>query len=187
MVGQEFATPAEALAHFGTKGMKWGVRNDKPTSSSPLKPIGPEKITRKLSNGDELTLERRPVTKLHKTIAKFSKSYVKNYNTGATLAIKANGKTVGSADFFLKSKDELYLNWISIDKSARGQGYATEIMKSTIELGPTLGVKKLTLDVPGLSPDARHIYENQGFKVTNEATKTNDMWGGLTTMEYKYD
>jgi hypothetical protein len=27
--GQKFATPEEALAHYGVKGMRWGVRNDK--------------------------------------------------------------------------------------------------------------------------------------------------------------
>lgn len=30
---QTFATPQDALAHYGKKGMKWGVRNDKKSSS----------------------------------------------------------------------------------------------------------------------------------------------------------
>jgi hypothetical protein len=36
---QEFASPAEALAHYGVKGMRWGVRNpDGGGSSSPKAP-----------------------------------------------------------------------------------------------------------------------------------------------------
>ena len=53
-----------------------------------------------------------------------------------------------------------------------------------------MGSKKLTLEVPGNSPDARHIYEKNGFKVTHEATKAeseDDVWGGLTNMEYDID
>ena len=45
---QTFASPQEALAHFGVKGMKWGVRKDnKPSGSkgkSPLKEAGSEDL-----------------------------------------------------------------------------------------------------------------------------------------------
>ena len=33
MSQQQFDSPDEALAHYGVKGMKWGVRKSKPTSS----------------------------------------------------------------------------------------------------------------------------------------------------------
>jgi hypothetical protein len=35
--GQPFASPGEALSHYGVRGMKWGVRNEKPTSGSSSK------------------------------------------------------------------------------------------------------------------------------------------------------
>ena len=44
------------------------------------------------------------------------------------------------------------------------------------------GIKRVTLEVPGASPDAQHIYEKFGFKKTGQLT-SNDMWGGLTSME----
>jgi ribosomal protein S18 acetylase RimI-like enzyme len=45
----------------------------------------------------------------------------------------------------------------------------------------------VTLEVPGNSPDARHIYTKLGFKVVKEATakeiKNDPVWGGLTDMK----
>ena len=32
---QDFDTPGEALAHFGVKGMRWGIRKDRSASSAP--------------------------------------------------------------------------------------------------------------------------------------------------------
>lgn len=45
MAQQEFKTPQDALAHYGKKGMKWGVRNeDKPTGGSAGSTDKPEPI-----------------------------------------------------------------------------------------------------------------------------------------------
>jgi hypothetical protein len=42
---QEFASPAEALAHYGVKGMRWGVRNpDGGGSSAPKAPNPVRKV-----------------------------------------------------------------------------------------------------------------------------------------------
>ena len=45
------------------------------------------------------------------------------------------------------------------------------------------GMKQLTLEVPGISPDARHIYEKQGFEVVGQISDEDDVWGGLTSMK----
>lgn len=179
-------TREEALAHFGVKGMRWGVRNEKP-SSRELSGLGPSKITRTMANGDTLTLQRNPPNLIHKSLARVSKKYVESYNNGSFFTIKdKDGKKIGDATLNKRSSEELYLNWIEIKKSSRGQGYASEIMKTAAEYGRQQGFKKMTLEVPGIAPDARHIYEKLGFKVTEEAKTTNDIWGGLTTMEYDF-
>ena len=38
----------------------------------------------------------------------------------------------------------------------------------------------------GISPDARHIYEKIGFKKNKRISDEDDVWGGLTSMTYKY-
>ena len=53
---QTFASPSEALAHYGVKGMRWGIRNeDKPTGgiSKMAKPPKPKKINVKKAERHE--------------------------------------------------------------------------------------------------------------------------------------
>lgn len=175
------------LAHYGKKGMKWGVRNQaKPELTGLVK----KPITRKLANGDEITLSSNPPGIIIKARAKLSKNFPKQYNNSAFLTIKdKQGKNIGTASFWKKGKDELYLNWLAIDKSKRGQGYATEVLKASFEYGKANGIKRMVLEVPANAPDARHIYEKMGFKVTRELTtsKNDPFWGGLTEMEYKFN
>lgn len=184
--------PPEEVEHSGVKGMKWGVRKDLSSTSSSreLHMLGPDKIVRKTPSGEEITLSKNPTTALHKAIARVSPKYVENYNSGAVITIKdGSGKRVGDASFGDKGNGELYLNWLGIDESARGKGYATQAMKAAEEFGKQAGFKKMTLEVPGNSPDAKHIYEKLGFKVTGKTDDydSNDSWGGLTNMEYNFD
>lgn len=79
---------------------------------------------------------------------------------------------------------ELNIVWIEIYNGYEGNHYATETMKAIIGWAKKNGYKKLTLEVPGISPNARHIYEKLGFKVTGKTLgNENDLWGGLTCME----
>jgi len=140
----------------------------------------------KTKNGDELSLVPMKPNAMHKAMAKISSKYRERYKESAVLDIKdSSGKRVGNGQMWLRGekKDELYLNWIDISKSARGRGYASAVLLAAEAKGKELGVKKMTLEVPGISPDARHIYEKQGFRVTQEPKSTKDIWGGLTTME----
>lgn len=183
-VGRDFV-----LEHFGVKGMKWGVRKSR-TPKPALTGYVKKDITRKTKNGDKLVLSARPPTALNKALAKVSSNYRKSYAKSAYLTIHdGSGKRVGNASFWLKDKDDIYLNWIQIDKTQRGKGYATEILKAAAEHGKKTGRKRLVLEVPGNAPDARHIYEKMGFKETRQLTdpKTDHLWGGLTEMEYRFN
>jgi len=184
---QTFASPEEALEHFGTKGMKWGVRKQrepKPQLTGYVK----KPIVRTTKNGDVFTMTPHPPNKFIKAMSKISKKYTESYNNAASLEIKdKDGKKIGHAAFWLQGKDDMYLNWITIEKSARGQGYATAVLQAAQEHGKTLGKKRMLLEVPNNAPDARHIYEQMGFKFVGEKGNKGDMWDGLVEMEYKFD
>ena len=97
--------------------------------------------------------------------------------------ITVNGKKVGDAEIFKESEDSLNVVWVGIDDSERGQGYASAAMKGIIKYAKGAGFKHVTLEVPGISPDARHIYEKLGFEAGNLISDINDVWGGLTEMK----
>lgn len=78
----------------------------------------------------------------------------------------------------------MYINWISVSDKERGKGYASSALNTIIDDAKRMGHKKIKLEVPGNSPDARHIYEKAGFKDTGEKLgDDDDIWGGLTKME----
>lgn len=192
MLQQQFASPEEALEHFGVKGMRWGVRNErqpKPELTSLLKE---GTITRTTKNGDEFTLSQVPPNWLQKGLAAASSSYREQFKNSAYLSIKdKEGKKIGAANFWHKGPDTVYLNWITINKHSRGNGYAGAVLKAAEDHSRAAGKKKMVLEVPGNAPDARHIYEKMGFKVTKEASakeaKDDPIWGGLTHMEKRLD
>ena len=184
---QPFASPGEALEHYGVKGMRWGVRKERARN---LQDVTKGRVVeRTLSNGDKFTLSSNPPGKINKALAAVSKNYANSYSKGANLTIRdKDGKSIGNAMFDHKDNGDLYLNWVSIEKSARGRGYATEVMKAAAEHGKAMGAKRMTLEVPGNAPDARHIYTKLGFKDTGKTMgHKNDIWGGLTEMEYRFD
>lgn len=179
-----------SVEHYGVKGMHWGVRKDDSSKSRPqLKSLGPDSVSRKTKSGETITLQKVKPNVLVKSLGRVSKKFREGYSKRASLNIlDGSGKKVGEAYVQKKNDEELYLNWLGIDKSARGKGYATAVMKAGRDFGKQQGFKKMTLEVPGHSPDARHIYEKLGFKVTGEDKGPGtEMWGGLTNMEYNFD
>lgn len=176
------------LEHHGIKGQKWGVRRSRAEN---LHGLVSSTITRKTKEGHTLTISPDPPNKFVKLMAAASGRYAKNYEKTSYLSIHdEHGKKIGHASLWLRGKEknkELYLNWIEIDKSARGKGYATTILKAAEIHGKKMGLKRMVLDVPGRAPDAEHIYSKMGFKPTGKRSgNSKDMWGGLTEMEYRF-
>ncbi len=162
------------LEHHGVKGMKRGVRKDREVV-----------LTRPLPNGNSLTVYREPPSLIASAIArKFPNSSAAKL-THFDLR-DSSGKTVGNATIFKEDADTLNLMWIGVNRKARGQGIAQACIKGMSDFAKAEGFKRHTLEAPGISPDARHIYEKFGFKEVGKQTEADDFWGGLTIMERRF-
>lgn len=176
-------TSEEFLAHYGVKGMRWGKRKDREkakefTASRSIK----------LKSGDTLELQGLKTPMPARMIAAMSPSFAAKLNKSHNYALKSpDGKKVGDLYLHQKGPNELNVVWIEVDKKERGKGYAQGAIKSSIEMAKEQGLTKVTLEVPGNSPDARHVYEKAGFKVMKEPSlfekKMDSVWGGLTEMQ----
>lgn len=184
------------LEHYGVKGMKWGVRKSGSSNKTPsARQARYDKIRNREMNdfsvktalGETVDVKQKPDGKLSAYVSSLSKMGTKDAMNTYEFEFSVGGKTIGQASMDRRSKDELYLNWLGVDSSQRGKGYGSAVFDAAVKHGQETGAKKLTLEVPLKSPDARHIYEKQGFVVTREPTKkeaANDpVWGGLADME----
>ncbi len=95
----------------------------------------------------------------------------------------SSGNVIGDMQLFHESDTSVNVSWIGINSESRGKGYASTAMSMAEEHAKKSGAKQMTLEVPGNSPDARHIYEKQGFKATGKISDPDDIWGGLTGMK----
>ena len=110
---------------------------------------------------------------------------MRDVKTVADYDIKKGSKTIGRFDLTEMSKDELNVMWIEVDEKYRGHGYAQKVLRWIIQFAKERSYKELTLEVPGISPDAKHIYEKLGFKEIGQITIPDEdsWWGGLTGMK----
>lgn len=186
-------TAEEFLEHYGVKGMKWGVRKDASKSTykdrvAELKNNSSfESFTVKTKNGETVNVDPAPQFKIAAYVNAISRKHTENTLKNSFMVMSVKGESVGDASMVRESKDELYLNWLGVDDAHQGKGYGSAVFDAAVKHGRDLGVKKITLEVPGNAPDARHIYEKRGFKPTRELTakeiKADPFWGGLTPME----
>lgn len=167
------------LRHHGIKDQKWGVRRYQNYDGSYTKA---GKLRReKLSNGLEIrenkkTLTAKALGKLSPKIREEQEKY-KDYNV-----YDSAGKKVGNISTYMESSESMNIVWLGINEKERGKHYAQSLMDFTIEDAKSKGFKELTLEVPGSSPDARHIYEKKGFIAGEKISDEDDVWGGLTKM-----
>lgn len=173
------------LAHFGIKGMKWGVRRER---YSELRNMPLKAITITTKNGEKVDVTQNRNSQISSFLGSLSLRGTNEIKKADSFEISVNGKRVGAAAFYRVSKDEINLEWLGINPEHRGKGYASAVFSAAVEMGKANGAKRLTLEVPGNAPDAKHIYEKQGFVATGKHNgEDNDYWQGLSDMVLEFE
>lgn len=135
--------------------------------------------------GESLTINR--FKSFVDILGKFIKRLREWSNKRPSFDIYLGSEKVAELNLIEKSKEELNIMWIETYEDYRGKGYSQAILTELIRFAKSQGYKYVTLEVPGRSPDARHIYENLGFKDDGVLTTPEEdfYWGGLTRMKLK--
>ncbi len=151
----------EILMHHGIKGQKWGVRKK-----------------------NRVTLSELPDNPFVKYRKRISKDFREKSNRNHVYAIHNHeGKRIGDLNLYDESKNSMNVVWVGVNKKYRGQGYGTDVMKQVLDLAKKKNMSQVTLEVPGNSPAAHHIYKKLGFKDGKKLSSDDDIWGGLTSMK----
>lgn len=184
---------SDDIYHHGVKGMKWGVRHERKNGNNNRNHRGNkydhtnalDKTVLKTKNGAEISLTRKPTPRLTKLIAKMSPKVRDTLSRSDIMQIKVKGKEVGNLQLYKESPKSLNIVWVTVDSKYEGHGYGTAVVKGVIDYAKKTNMEQVTLEVPGTSPNARHIYEKLGFEAGEVISDEDDAWGGLTSMKLK--
>ena len=83
-------------------------------------------------------------------------------------------------------KKNLLLSWISTNPDYFGNGYATNVINTILNIGRTMGKQYLLLDDCSGSSPPKNIYYKLGFKVKNDQKKWVEWTLGMTPDEERY-
>ncbi len=87
-------------------------------------------------------------------------------------------------DGYHAETDGARLRWLIVDPAYRGRSLGSTLVKKAVEFFRSVGYKRIYLwTFEGLEA-ARHIYESEGFGLTEE--REVDQWGGLIK-EQRFD
>lgn len=186
-------SPEDFLRHYGVKGMKWGVRKKRDISSGSSIPEHERKepvvvLREKLKDGGSLTVYKDPPFPIARFRARHSKKFRESLAKDHSFTLRdKDGKKVGDASFRKDGPTSLNLEWIGVSSQHRGRGHASAALRGVVRYAEENGIDRLTLEVPGASPDALHIYQRLGFQVLDQVagSSEDDFWDGLTNMELR--
>ena len=168
----------EHLFHTGVKGMKWGHHKAK---------IQNNKYKRIIMDKNEPTkLCETRISSVGKFLGKIIPGLKKQQDKFKDYELlDEKGNKVGGISTFAINKNTCNIPWLDVSTKYRGSGHAQSAIRQVVKDCKKQGFKEVTLEVPTHSPDARHIYEKNGFVAGKQITDSSDVWGGLTEMKLK--
>lgn len=194
------------VTHHGVKGMRWGVRRYQNKDGS-LTAAGKQRLadeaakqsifgtaTRfqiKTKSGETITAE--PVKpwsagkKILKTLLGESEKTTMGLRGDANYTLcNSKGEKIGELSLISKNSKTSYLDWITIDDSQRGKGYATDVINNLLRQARDSGYSKVELNA---LKKPRALYERMGFTYASTSNmsimdRINSFEFGCKHMEY---
>lgn len=178
--------------------MKWGVRRyQNPNGTLTLEGKKRYEVSNDKNNSDSVLPKSIFFSNEKVKLIKEDPSKFVKFMSSIIPGFSERNKNIYSYKIFTKDNlkvGEYYLNtidsnrvdleWLHVSSKYENLGYGSSAMRSILRVLVDVGYKKATLEVPGSSPNAKHIYEKLGFVVNGpDITGPDDIiWGGLTPM-----
>ena len=194
------------ISHHGVLGMKWGVRRYQNKDGS-LTSAGRQRLaddtakqsifgtasrfTVKTRDGELITAEPvKPLskgTKILNALLGASEKYELGRRGDSNYTLNnSKGEKIGELSLISKNAKTAYWDWITIDESQRGKGYATDIINDLFTKAKDAGYSKVEINA---LKKPRPLYERLGFTYTDTSKmsimdRINGYEFGAKHMEY---